>query len=864
MKWGVWLIFLLCAAAWAGQMSSHDYTGLKAKDALYGIALTAVTADEEAFLSGAQGPDTTGVVQYNFDTRPASLHRSVGDETHYDPKKAELALNVLDAAGTDPKRLAFAIGWISHYINDVHVHEVVNNYGGYFKFYARHHKVLEQLETRYIMCEYPDIENFTRSHVHYEKLGPRFADFIFDAYHKTYPNNELYDQTKVGKTDAKDKRAYFCSRFNEAASWSYSAHDEFYRSATYKPAEGKHRLLSGGIVFPNMPSFDDYDLILNGIEITDVKAGRDKLTCTVKVHDDRLYGRFLADWQQAADEAVVETRSVFKLISEYLAAATAAGKAAARGRLLAWIPSRSLDQPLTAKTDADFQPPTVFPGDQPYRNPVYNCVFQPLNGDGANSEVNGNAPALTIKAARWEGSEDGQVTLEIPVPGGAYPYAYTLKVASATKADFNRPDYYGRSWVQSTGSTETDNSGSIMVGDIIPVTLTLNAQLASLPGKRIWMMQEPVLYETKSHIAGAIRNVKTPFTIQRQPFGVVPGSPDFQIGMITGNDLLTTVEEVKNGASLSAKVQYSNGNPLSFGAKALFCVFIDHTPYSALDGAQAYKQWQAANKRAESIYALMEKKGESLSEAKKKQLVARAEKYQADLEKQGLGEGEIEKKMQQMYMQVMAEIGIQLTKEQKAILDAERAANANMELKCNYFYVVAAKVTLIPCRFALQKPAGWKDPDQVLDMQRSLTKDLTFNVPDHDLLADASGRIVISALRDQKAIDDFMKDHAGKPSSPITVGPFKGVRFHTTSKNQDGDNTSFNLDDAVLMKSGGFAVQILASANARGYRARNAKNEVVADGFPTASKYYEALEREIEQMITTFHLIPGKLTEGTK
>jgi len=859
-------LVLLCGAAWAGQMSSHDYTAMQARDSLTGAALAAVKGNEDAYLSGAQGPDTTGVVQYELDTRPASLHRSVGNETHYDPHKAELALNILDAAGKDPARVAYAIGWISHYINDIHVHEVVNNYGGYYKFYARQHKVLEQLESKYVMCEHADIENFTRSHVHYDKLGARFADFIFDAYHTTYPKNPLYDLKAAGWTDAADKRAYFCSRFNEASSWSYSAHDDFYRAATYKDAGGKHRL-SGGYVFPDMPSFDDYDHILNAIEITDVKPGKDKLVCTVKVHDDRMYGRFIVDWQAAADKAVAETKAIYPLISDYLAATNAAAKAALRSRLLAAIPKVSLDQPFETKPDSDFQPPTVFPGDQPHRTPAYSCEFRALGG-GAPVVANGTAPALTVKATRWEGTEDGETKLEIPVPGGVYPYEFTLKVAIAKKDDFKQSEYYTRSWVQATGSTDTENAGRVMVGEVFPVTITLNSSLAALPGQRVWLMTETYSSNDKTHLNGAIRGANTPFQVQRHSYSILSefltAKDDYPVGMITGYDRLHVVEDQKNGNTITAKVQFSGTQPLRYGPQSMLCVFVDHAPYSAKEGTEAFKQWQAASKRAEPVYAIMEKKGESLSEAKKKQLTARAEKYEADLKQQGLSDGEIEKKMQQYYMTMMKELGVTLSKEQQALLDAERAANANQELKSNYYYSAVAKITLTPSRLALQKPEGWKEPENQPFYFRSLSKEINTKGPEDRTLMYASGSIQITAVNSSETETKFLKSHAGKQSVPIVVGPFKGIRFHTGGTEDQGDSVVTAVDDEVLLKCGGFFVQVNARSNARGYRLKNAKNQIIADGVPSAAKSSETLTREIEQMITGFHLIAGQIPGAAK
>jgi hypothetical protein len=59
---------------------------------------------------------------------------------------------------------------------------------------------------------------------------------------------------------------------------------------------------------------------------------------------------------------------------------------------------------------------------------------------------------MIVKEVGWQGSEDGQNKLEIPVPRGVYPYKFTLKVAIAKRADFTNPAYLKRSWAQVTGA----------------------------------------------------------------------------------------------------------------------------------------------------------------------------------------------------------------------------------------------------------------------------------------------------------------------------------------------------------------------------------------------------------------------------
>ena len=110
------LLLITTTAIFAGQMSSHDYTALRSKEFLSGNAKTIVDGHGEAYLAGSQGPDVTGVVMPALDGY--SLGNTAGSESHYSPLKAELALNLLDLARNEDEQ-AYAIGWISHYINDI-------------------------------------------------------------------------------------------------------------------------------------------------------------------------------------------------------------------------------------------------------------------------------------------------------------------------------------------------------------------------------------------------------------------------------------------------------------------------------------------------------------------------------------------------------------------------------------------------------------------------------------------------------------------------------------------------------------------------------------------------------------------------
>lgn len=809
----------------AGQMSSHDYTALSAKDALSGTAAKAVSENSNAFLSGAQGPDVTGVVQHELDGY--ALAPSVGDESHYDPRKHELALNLLDYAGVDPARRAYAIGWISHYINDLHVHQVVNQYGGYYQVDKDHHKELEQLESKHVIAAHGDIETISCVTVRYDRLGPTFADFIFDAYRATYPTKSIYDINKDPQ-----KRAYFNKRFIEAAFLCVGAHMEFWDTATKQAKNGKHNWVSHGVVFPNMPSFEDYDHIINGLEIVDVQAGKDRLTCTVKVNDDKLYGRFLADWERETKLAIVETRAAFKLISAYLDA-TPAAKPAARAALLAAIPSVNIDQPLPK-----FDHATAFPGNRAYHNVLYTCDLTPL-GDGAQQRVEGQAP-LTVGAAHWSGGEDGTAKLTIPVPTGMYPYAFTLKVATATRDDFRVPEYEGRSWARVDGIGGAPATGAVTIGSVIPVTLTLNDHLAKLRGTRRWCVLDENYGRAQAKTAGAVCGADSPFTLFRQSFGKIPGAPDYVRESAAVYENVTVLDEKLVGNTLKVKLQINDPSYLVVGSRKLVCIFVDHLPYSEKDGAEANRRWQVFWDRARPVYDMIEQKAKALTAAQKKAIADKVTAYDVQLLQQGLSDDERKEKVEQYRVTVTTQNGVPLTKPQQTAIDDERLATSIQALKLNDYTAAWTTCKVAPFRIVVNKPAGWETEGDDNEWNgRILKKAVTEKGADGKPVASVDVRMQITTTNHPDVEKLIPKHYPGHEGTPFELGDFVGKRY------ADGEPPSefaFGRTEDILLKHGGLYLIIHTSLNARG--GTSAIPSVVS------------LAREIEAIITSVRLVP--------
>jgi len=429
----------------AGQIPSHIYTAQRSITYLSGPARTLVDGNLDAYFSGSMGPDIIGVVMTTLDT--PSAFPSVGAETHYSDRKARLALNLLDCATTDRER-AYALGWITHYVNDTFVHQVVNDYGGYYEEFGYHHKELEQLECKHVFSVHGDIATQSWSQRIPVNFGPTFAEFIFDAYHKTFPDNELYQS---GNEWYFENRPYFCERYNEASDWCLEAGKKFH--ASHASGTGDHGYAAATWKFPDMPSTNAYELLATAIEVTEVEAGPEKLRVTVNVNDSKLYGRFLVDWEANTKAAILYARRVFRLASAYLSETDAVRRGGLRVRFLGVIPNHNLDRPR-----ADFTTASAKPGNVDIENVTYELTLHPAP-PGTPVVLRGQSPAISFTATNFAGSRSGQVSFDIPFRAGLTRGRYSLRLALSGKDAFENPEYRNVDWTQVEGdllSTPTE------------------------------------------------------------------------------------------------------------------------------------------------------------------------------------------------------------------------------------------------------------------------------------------------------------------------------------------------------------------------------------------------------------------------
>lgn len=465
----------------AGQIPGHIYTAMEGRTGLSPTVRKMVDENLAAYLTGAQGPDTIGIIQYEL--KKISFFTSVGEETHYNTLKALLAFNVLDKAGTDAQR-AYALGWMTHYVNDIYIHQTVNDYGGFYGKDPKHHKELEQLETKHVFMKHSDVVTKELATTVPTPMGEAFPGFIFDAYGATFPNDSKYQNGN--DWGAFPNRDYFCEQEDKAAKWCLAAEQTFYNS--HIDGTGKHGYWPSTLPIPNMPSNNFYQQTQNAIEILKIDTAPDNLVVTVKINDSQLYGRFLVDWEKAANRAIGDTRALLAIASNYLANPTNENKIA----LLRRIPNNNLDQPLE-----NFDAAKVVPGNIVIPTIFYRLAITPkAKQEGETpktSVVTGQRDGAIFKEPDYCGSAVGTLKFTIILPGPTDTYDFDLTLGMTNEQAFTHSEYQKVDWTQAEGNNPGSwiaNVGIMGLGTPftvkVPIPKVLNGNIFT--GVRRWLI----------------------------------------------------------------------------------------------------------------------------------------------------------------------------------------------------------------------------------------------------------------------------------------------------------------------------------------------------------------------------------------
>ncbi len=208
--------------------------------------------------------------------RPVSSHL---DDVHQF-RPTDVSLQLFTSAATEENR-AFAIGWLSHYIVDSYIHDLINQHGGFvtdptqFENPAmKLHDRLEALEMRHVL----ELRGEALRDVAFNMRGTKLPDsFFLAALEKNYPHNDFYG----------NHPEYFLRTFHlgsslmlESTRWygyqSEHSPSEIARMKKlirrFRPSEGKALE-----VLTDLPSLQSY-------------------------HEHLVKGNFISDWTIRAEE----------------------------------------------------------------------------------------------------------------------------------------------------------------------------------------------------------------------------------------------------------------------------------------------------------------------------------------------------------------------------------------------------------------------------------------------------------------------------------------------------------------------------------------------------------------------------------
>ncbi len=825
-------LLLICSAqAWAGQMGGHIYSALLAKQYLSGSARRAVDAHLDLYLSGAQGPDICGVVMPELNT--VSFFTAIGGETHYSEKKALLALNLLDCATTDGER-AYALGWITHYINDMFVHETVNNYGGYYKEFGAHHKELEMLEQKHVLARHADLVTPGRSTTIPTTGGKAdFANFIFDAYHRTYPDNPIYQS---GNEWFVENKPYFSKRYIEASDLCRVANGAFLRSHT--DGTGKHGWAIGGTaVFPAMPDKAAYARMTRAIEITSVEAAADRLRVTVAVHDTKLYGRFLVDWEAAITDATRYANQVFTLASAYLDENEPGKKAGLRKELLAVIPNVNLDQPR-----ANFSSATVTPGNVDAKQVSYLLTLYPQTTSGAPLPkpvlLEGRSPVANFPTKHFAGSCEGTLTFDITLPAKASPYHFTLQVMLSGKDALKCPEYRDVDWVEVQGQhpgTWMSGAGGVKVTDLFTVRVPIPETVDTARGARRWVVMAP----SHSLAAEDLAIIRASLPHEQYRYDV------------------QAIEERIEGDTLVATLQvtdtYADRQVVKGPAKLMLVWFTEGKAHNTTDEVLGELKTDLDQSLAdlERVEEIMDN---LLTDEQEEKLGKIMEQYEASLVKQGKSEEEIERLMEARAFAEMEKMGVDMSvfDELNAIT---QKANDAMALP----FHITSDVTLVPVSLSMDVTAGWKRGDHATAACAETRKD-----DKGRLMWSMDGHVSAFMSDDEDAMAKFQKAHAGHASAvPVTVQGFSGMLYEErTPVKSDGGKCEYAYSAEGYLAKGKAYIRIYLSGSASGYKIfeqdEDKKLQLVYDGSDDAKTAIERIISEGTAMLRGLRLQPAQ------
>lgn len=726
---------LASSSCWAGQIASHIYTAIRMRDYLSPNCRKLVADNKPAYLAGAQGPDITGVQHGIGGTLSWTPNQSVGEEAHY-TDTGKLTLIILETAKT-PAEKAFALGWVTHYINDIHVHPVVNQYGGYYQADSARHKALEQLESKHVYVTKDAYVSETDATSCPADMGPDFAQFLILAYSRAFPHNPMYigntDAAGLTEVDTITRAEHFCNIFRKAASWCLDAAKDFYRA--HSSGDGKHSFVQAYIPkFPPMPTKKQYEMLMKPLEMN-AKVENGVVTAEVTVNDSKLHGRFLKDWESATDEAIKHAANVLPGICKFVDA-DLAGRKTLREATSKLLPDKNLDQPLTLLDLKNLDPgnlvsqEVIFEWEPLEHKKVAGQAFLPFYS---------NVKIPDAKAEGFDGAVVGKCIYQIRLKDFSGDFRLRAKlVAKPRMKDFDYVEYTG-----TASGDQQSSAGAVMVTDVFDVEFQVPAEAVGKDTDRKYVV------------------MSADSTIDYADTALIQSSME---GEKFRMDVEPIAEEV-SGSTLRAKLQISNYMRDSYLGKAkIAVVFFDKGKANMGelatldDAAKALEGAKAAMGAVDKAMNLTEEQEMKLSE--------QMDAYEAQLDK-NLSEKEKEQLILAKADEMMKKMGVDLGE----VLKNDQAV-AKLETMAQAPPIAYADVELRQVAVDASAASGWtKEPSY--GPEKSFTK--TVNTEYHGWpVIQMKGTFVANIGADPDAMAKFKKNSGGD-CSPFSVSGFNGL-----------------------------------------------------------------------------------------
>ena len=197
-------IFFYIPSTQASQSSGHLFFAEQMREGPIRKYLSGDNLVEQQYFLGSLGIDSFWIAHLGTsldiqkllrEKHKISLPQNLALLTHPIPdihrsKPIEMTLSLLSQA-ENPQESAYALGWVSHFITDTHIHDLVNQWGGYSEISWDQndanltiHNRLEALESRYIFDRYGHILPVPALKGHDLQTPP---DFMLRSLAATYP-----------------------------------------------------------------------------------------------------------------------------------------------------------------------------------------------------------------------------------------------------------------------------------------------------------------------------------------------------------------------------------------------------------------------------------------------------------------------------------------------------------------------------------------------------------------------------------------------------------------------------------------------------------------------------------------------------